>query len=924
MKKNRPLKILISIILFYTILGFFIIPYVVKNQLIKNLDENLITKTSIEKVFFNPYTLKFEIDNLALSENGKKLIAFEKLDIDFSLLKSIHESHISFKSANLVKPFVDVVLNEDGVINLTTLLKVKETKEETPAQTSQEESKIIDFKITKTQIIGGEFLFTKVFKGKETTLSINNFDYTFYELGTFKNSLASHSLTTMLNKDTKLSMKGGMRLVPFNIYGEVKLDNLKPNEYTGFSDDLLNFKLKNPTLNLNFGYKVNTKNELLVNIDNANLNINDLDLIKDEKTLISLKSFNIANINLDLKEQNLNIEDITLNKFYSDISLNKKGDLNLLSLVNLPKSKDNESKDEKSKDDIKTEESSSKPWNVNLENFALNNSAVDFKDDSSKTSVATDNININLKNLNLVDTKVTADSFSISKVNSNIKSSANVKLNNISLNLDNIKYDKNIVNVISTNLTTNSIQISDSNKNDISVKNLNLKINNLTKDDKNLKVSSVNLTKPIASIVLKPSSNSKEAEKVETKKESKSDTNSLNLDIGPIKINDAKLKFEDRGLPLAFKTNITQLNGSLSELNTKSSKPTTLKVDGKIDKYGYTRITGQVDLNDIKILTDVNMIFKNIAINSFTPYSGKFVGRELADGKLNLNLKYNIKKSNLNAQNSIVISNIKLGKEIESKDAMSLPLELAIALLEDKDGVIDLDIPISGDLNDPQFSIAPIVWKAFTNLIVKAVTAPFSFLASLLGIEADEINSVEFVYGESAILPSEKESLDKIAKIFSKRPNIAIKFASAYDKNLDYKALQNQKLEKVINEDIKKISKAEDKYLKALENRYLTLKDVTPLKELVEKNTTKKDGKTIFDKDSYLETIKAKVKDSIKVETIELENLAKKRATAVLNYLDKTHGIEKNRVFIEKDIKVLDEKDAKFTKFDLEIDLKKK
>ncbi|WP_128997303.1 DUF748 domain-containing protein, partial [Aliarcobacter trophiarum] len=156
---------------------------------------------------------------------------------------------------------------------------------------------------------------------------------------------------------------------------------------------------------------------------------------------------------------------------------------------------------------------------------------------------------------------------------------------------------------------------------------------------------------------------------------------------------------------------------------------------GEVDKYGYTKITGIVNVTDIKLLTDTNLLFKNIAIKNFTPYSGKFVGREIESGKLNLDLKYNITKSDLKASNSIIISDIKLGKTVKSDEATNLPLELAIALLEDTNGVIDLEIPVTGNVDDPKFSIGAIVWKAFTNLITKAISSPFQLLGSIFGFD---------------------------------------------------------------------------------------------------------------------------------------------------------------------------------------------
>ena len=918
MKKNLFLKIIISLFVLYSLAGFFLIPYIIKDQVIKNLDELLITKTSLKKVEFNPFTLKIQLNNFNLTKDEKKVLAFEKLYIDFSLLKSIHESHISFKAINLVKPYIDIIQNEKGEINLSSLLKAtNDTKSDLKKSKEEENSPIPSFKITKTQIIDGNFLFTQIFKGKNTTTNINNFNYTFYEIGTFKNSLASHNLVTSLNKDTKLYVEGGFRLIPFKMYGKVKLHNLKVNEYLAYSKDLLNFTVDNPTINLNFGYRIDTSKDLLVYVDNTNFDLKNFKLVKNKEEIISLDSFNINNLNLDLAKQKIDIETISLDKLVANIVSNKKAKLNLDNLVNIKKEKE-----------VNEKETNTTPWLISLNNFSLNNSKASFNDIKNKMSVKTKNINININETTIDDKDIKVKSLDLNKTNVSLKDKTDIKIDDINVALKNISYLNNEVKIANSKFSTKNIKINDKeNKTNINANNINIKVLNLLQNNKVLKLSSIDLNKPIASVTLgKKKSLKKEEINKSTKKpeNTKKSNKSMKLDIGPVNIKNAQLTFQDKNLPIPFKTNISNLNGKISELKSNSSKPSKLKVEGKIDKYGYTRITGLVDHKDIKNLTDINIIFKNIAIKNFTPYSGKFVGRELDGGKLNLNLKYNIKKSNLDARNSIIITDIKLGELVKSEDAMSLPLELGIALLEDSDGVIDLDIPITGDLNDPQFSIGPIVWKAVTNLIVKAVSAPFSFLASLLGIDEDEINSAEFIYGESKLIDSEKEALDKIAKAFAKRPSIALKITGAYDKVKDTKALQYLKIETLLKDDMKKI-KAEDSYLLALEKRYLSLKEKIKLEDLKKKFTEKnKDKKEIFNKDSYVSFLKEKVVKVIEIKDDELKLLAKNRINSILNYLDKAHSIKQNRVIINENINVLDNEKAKYAKFDLEIDIKKK
>jgi len=211
------------------------------------------------------------------------------------------------------------------------------------------------------------------------------------------------------------------------------------------------------------------------------------------------------------------------------------------------------------------------------------------------------------------------------------------------------------------------------------------------------------------------------------------------VNFGPINIKNMTLDFEDKNLPIPFKTTISKLTGEVSAVKNRANSTSNLEINGVVDNYGVAKITGIVNPNDIKLLTDVNMKFKNISMKNFTPYTAKFVGRAIKDGKLELDLNYNISESNLKAKNSIIIKKLELGEKIESKDAVSLPLDLAITLLEDSSNTIDLNLPVSGNVDDPEFSIAAIVWKAFVNLITKAITAPFSLIGSLFNFSEDEI-----------------------------------------------------------------------------------------------------------------------------------------------------------------------------------------
>jgi hypothetical protein len=175
---------------------------------------------------------------------------------------------------------------------------------------------------------------------------------------------------------------------------------------------------------------------------------------------------------------------------------------------------------------------------------------------------------------------------------------------------------------------------------------------------------------------------------------------------------------------------------------------------------------------------------------NLTPYSGKFAGRRIDSGRLSVDLEYKIKNRQLEAENKFIVNKLKLGERVESPNALHLPLDLAIALLQDSNGVIDLDLPVKGSLDDPQFSYGRIIWKAFVNVLTKLVTAPFRALGKLLGVSAEKLGAVGFDPGSSVLLPPEQEKLKTVAEALAKRPALTLTLEPAYDPEADRRALQ--------------------------------------------------------------------------------------------------------------------------------------
>lgn len=261
--------------------------------------------------------------------------------------------------------------------------------------------------------------------------------------------------------------------------------------------------------------------------------------------------------------------------------------------------------------------------------------------------------------------------------------------------------------------------------------------------------------------------------------------------IDRVTLDKGNLHFADFSLKPQFATRIHELKGVISGVSSSPGARTRVDLGGRVDRYGSSTITGEINFFDPKEFTDIVMLFNNLEMTNLTPYSGKFAGRKIDDGSLSLDLQYRIENSRLLSNNKIVIESLILGDRVESPGAVNLPLGLAVALLKDADGLINIGLPVSGSLDDPEFSIGPLIWQVFVNLLTRIVTSPFRALGALLGDGDETLNRVLFEPGSSSIPPQEEKKLDKLLEALLQRPELKLKITGRYDVAADGIALKD-------------------------------------------------------------------------------------------------------------------------------------
>jgi hypothetical protein len=263
------------------------------------------------------------------------------------------------------------------------------------------------------------------------------------------------------------------------------------------------------------------------------------------------------------------------------------------------------------------------------------------------------------------------------------------------------------------------------------------------------------------------------------------------MSIKKIVVNSGQANFTDLSVKPNFSAGIQNLEGTVVGLSSKPGTRAKVDLKGSVDTFSPVSITGAVNVLG-PLYTDLTMSFRNISLPVFDPYSGKFAGYNIAKGKLTTELHYKVNGRKLDAQHHIVIEQLEFGDKTPSKEAVSLPVKLAVSLLKDRNGVIDLNIPVTGSLDDPQFRLAPIIWKVFVNILEKAVTAPFALLGALFGGGPD-IQFIDFQPGVGTLDPAAADKVKTVAKALIERPQLKIDVPIAAVPDVDGPALADAK-----------------------------------------------------------------------------------------------------------------------------------
>ncbi|MDT8440643.1 MAG: DUF748 domain-containing protein [Desulfuromonadales bacterium] len=399
-----------------------------------------------------------------------------------------------------------------------------------------------------------------------------------------------------------------------------------------------------------------------------------------------------------------------------------------------------------------------------------------------------------------------------------------------------------------------------------------------------------------------PAEDTKAPERADKESESAEESDQTHIRIGTLVLQGGAVDFTDRSLPQPFHADMQNLGGRISGLDSDPQAVAEVDLRGSLRNQSPLVITGWINPLAAPPSLDLQLNFRDIELSPLSPYSETFVGYLIDKGKLNLDLNYRLEQNRLQASNRIFLDQFTFGAPVDSDRAINLPVKLAVALLKDRKGEIYLDIPVSGSLDDPRFSIAGVIWQVVRNLLVKAATSPMALLGALFGGDTGDFSSVQFAHGSSRLTTAEQEKIGKIALALQDRPALNLEIRGYIDPELDPEGYRREWLrrqvqrvryfallkEGVVDEgvDVESVSVVPEDYPDDIWQVYKETDFPKPRNfiGLLKKLPPEEQEKLIY--------------ANIKVDEAELAKLALQRAQTVQSFLINQMGLEAGRLFL--------------------------
>jgi hypothetical protein len=888
-RKRKLLGWATGLVIFYAVLGFLILPPIVRSVAVKQVSQLLGREVAIEKVRLNPFALSTAVNGLLIKDaDGEPFVSWDKVYVNFEI-KSLFGGALTFKEITIEKPFARAVMNQDGTFNFTDIIE-KFSTNTSPAQPepAPKESKPFVLHVGRLQISGAAATTQDLTRRTPFKRRIGPFDLALQDFRTDPDSKNPCSFQGTTDAGGDISWNGNISLGPFRSTGELRLFHFAINQYAPLYQEFVKFEIPDGKISLKLKYEVDlsTANPVCRITDSA-IGLRDFKLAPagGSNNIIVLPAFSIAGVSADMQKRQATIGAILVSDAKVSLIRDQNAAINVVEAAQPAPARPDASQSsaillllQSVTNAVTSLINSTNQWSGAVREVNVTNCAVHLADfvNSRPARLDLEELNFVAKNIsNLPGTNLEAalslrwntnGSIKIATTASFVPPTADVRFDLDQLDLgsldpylepklnlfvlgskiglhglvklrtpenglpevtfagdaslddfrtvdgvsggDLVKWQTLHFKGIDASLNPPGVALKE-----IAVDSLYVRLAVETNKTINLlnalRLTSTNAPATNETEVVAAPPAGEDARPAEAKSPA-TNAPAMKVSIGAVTFTNTAFVFSDHSLKPEVNLAIRDFHGRVAGLTTEQLPHADIALGAKVDGVGPVSITGALNSFDDAQTNTLNISFKDVDLTAVSPYAGKFAGYRIAQGKLNLDLDYLIVGKNLQSKNVITIDQFNFGEKVESPDATKLPVRLAVAIMKDREGKIVLDVPVEGRLDDPQFRVRKVVWRAVENILVKAATSPFSLLGAVLGGGGEELGWQEFSPGSAELTADGMKKLDSLQKALFDRPALRLEITGGIDPDADREGLQRAALDRDIRARLwQKLSKAE-------------------------------------------------------------------------------------------------------------------
>ncbi|WP_370857772.1 DUF748 domain-containing protein [Parasutterella sp.] len=889
----------------YTAGGFLGVPYGV-NWALKKYAEPIVGRTiTTQEVKFNPFTLQFSVKGLNVQKDGEPPL----LSVGYLKTKVLWNS--LFKLSPLVQYITVDELNSTVIrtgldtFNFSDIITRIQEMPSSPEEDKEDkkDDKPLQFSIGNINLTNSSITLDDKFRHKVDKVTDLNFALPL--ISNFQNDV-----DVPITPDLRFNFNGepfaiNAESVPFTPGKKTGVNftvtGLSLENAASFNPIPLNVKVTKGTMDCAFNLDFEKKQ----GEENAYLRLKGTVKMKDvgleDEIGKAYQIIGVKEIDANLKEfaffrQNLDIGEIQLHN-PSVVVIRDSDSLNLVQLLtHIVKEQKaqvkQDAKEAKEKSALPADEKKTpNDWSWNIDKVSVRNGTINFTDTTNNFKRSATNVNVTLAPINGEDGTRTSIDASVGAIGGHIQANGGMVITPFSMDLNLQSSGLSIADLtpyISQYSGAHVTQGTFSNKGELK---LNLAKAVSFSYTGSADVASLNVTDKQGAPAVSLKNLAVGGISVSGLSPLQISLGSIaltspNVNVGKITLTDGRVRYTDNSIEPTFKLNASNLAGSLSNYSTTIKGNATIDVKGLLNGTPMN-ISGTINPFESKLKLAMKGEVTSLSLPAFSPFSAKFTGHPIEKGLLTYKGTFDINQDKLTSENALVINKLEFGSQVpDAKDA--LPVGLAVSLLQDRQGQIDLNIPVSGSLDDPEFSVGGIIVKVIVNLISKAVTAPFALIGSMFGGEDMDLNNLQFATGSARLDEKTIKALNIVAKAMQDRPGIKIQIIGMASEKEDGEGLKEQLLMRDMRYAIYRDTTS------ATNAKVLTAAQIDKaIKQLYSESTAPNKPKN-----ADIEQMKAFLMKNQRVATADLKQLADRRATAVRNYLIQKEKIAADRLFI--------------------------